>query len=75
MKATGAGFALPPHTFRVDADAPVQQVAVPAHAHAPEGIVLSVHALPDVGGCVGAVAVAGAAWTVDVLTPRDGSRG
>jgi 4'-phosphopantetheinyl transferase len=67
MKATGAGFALPPHTFRADADAAVQQVTLPAHDHARRGIVVTVHALPDAGGCVGAVAVAGAAWTVDVV--------
>lgn len=65
MKATGAGFALAPHTFHVDADAPVQRVALPAHACAPEGIVLIVHALPVEAGLEGAVAVAGDHWTVD----------
>jgi 4'-phosphopantetheinyl transferase len=74
MKATGAGFTLPPRTFHVDADAPVQQVRLPAHACAPSGITLTVHDLPAGEGAAGAVAVAGDGWTVDahVLAPAAG---
>ena len=68
MKATGAGFALPPHTFHVDADASMQRVALPVHAFAPAGLTVGVHDL-DVGtDAAGAVAVGGAGWTVEVRT-------
>jgi 4'-phosphopantetheinyl transferase len=65
MKATGAGLTLAPRTFHVDADAPVQQVRLPAHACAPDGIVLTVHDLPAGEGAAGAVAVAGDGWVVE----------
>lgn len=66
MKATGAGFALSPSTFRVDLDAPVQRVALPPHDFAPAGLELAVHDLPLDGGYAGAVAAAGGPWTVEV---------
>ena len=79
MKATGAGFTLPPHTFHVDADAPVQRVTLPPHACAADGIALTVHdvrehaalaAVLDPGEqAVGAVAVGDPAWTVEVCSP------
>lgn len=66
MKATGAGFALPPHTFHVDADAARQRVALPAHAFALAGARIVVHDLHVGDDAAGAVAVAGEGWTVEV---------
>ena len=68
MKATGAGLSLAPRTFHVDADAPVQQVRLPAHPCAPRGLTVAVLRLPVDDGAVGAVAVAGDGWTIDART-------
>ena len=67
MKATGAGFTLPPHTFRVDADQPVQRVRLPAHECAPEGALLVVHDVAAGARSAGAVAVSDGARRVDVV--------
>jgi 4'-phosphopantetheinyl transferase len=68
MKATGAGFTLPPHTFHVDADEPVQRVRLPAHECAPEGATLVVHDIVAAGArCAGAVAVGDGTRRVDVV--------
>lgn len=68
LKATSAGFTLAADTFGLDADVPVQRVRLPAHDCAPAGAELTVHALPEVGECAGAVAIAGDGWTIDVHT-------
>lgn len=66
LKATGAGFTLAADGFEVDAGAAVQRVRLPSHECAPAGAELVVHALPVVGDCAGAVAVAGEGWDLDV---------
>jgi 4'-phosphopantetheinyl transferase len=67
MKATGAGFQLDPLAFELDADAVVQQVALPSPA---QGLrpTLTVH---DLGpsfdaGLAGAVAVSASDWAIAV---------
>ena len=67
MKATGAGFALAPITFRVDADAAVQRVALPPHAQAPDGATVEVHDVAARGSVAAALALGGQGWRVEVM--------
>lgn len=64
MKATGAGFALAPSSFRVDVDAPAQRVALPPHDFAPAGLEVGVLDVAAGAGYAGAVAIAGEGWRV-----------
>jgi 4'-phosphopantetheinyl transferase len=67
MKATGAGFALAPITFHVDADAAVQRVALPPHPQAPEGATVEVHDVAAGASVAAAVALGGQGWKVEVI--------
>lgn len=68
MKATGAGFSLPPNSFRVDAAAAPQRVALPAHPAIGSPHLLNVLDLPKlIDGFAGALAIGGE-LDVDVIS-------
>lgn len=69
MKATGAGLALDPLAFSVDAAATVQRVVLPPHPCAPAGATVTVHHLPEPAteGCMGALAVGDERRRIEVL--------